>query len=967
MPELLLLGQVTFLEGDEPHELPPGGPTWLLVILACHGGWLDRGEIAAILWPDEAESSARHSLSQLLYRSRSKPWSGLLEAEPSRIRFTGTSDVAMMQRSLAAHDWRAATEFWQGPLLGSMSGPDVHTWDDWLAAERQNLLAGFKEASIALALNLSHEGRHNDAAAPLHRALQQDPLDETLLQAYLTAARPADQHSRATGVYREFVKLLKAELDLDPLPETARLADQLAEQAGPAESRPVSAAGLQGAPASLSELVARELELAQVTGELQRPDVRLLTIVGPGGMGKTSLARQAGQLLADGYDLALFVQLAPLGSPAHFVPALASALGLELAGQIAPETLVTSYLAERQVLLVLDNFEHLLPAAGELARIMESAGRLEVLATSREPLGVRGEVVFELGGLAIPESADDPQFADYGAVRLFHLSARNSLPDLDAAALPREAVLRIIRLLDGLPLGIELAVPWLKLLSAADLASELERNLEMLQAGHGSDLPDRHRSLGAAFNHSWQLLNEAERTVLARLAVFRGSFSRTAADRVGRATLPVLLSLLNKSLLKRSPGGRFELHSPARQFAAARQADAAEVRNAHGIWLAELAAVAEVAMQGSGQREWLDRLSAQQDDFLAAIHWALESDQASLGLSIATALQPLWWLRGPYRLGADLLLSLTELDSARDSPLLARGLHRAGTLLQELGEIQRLGPLYERALELATQAADTVLMADVNHSIAYQLDRQGELDEATGRFEEAVELYRQSGFTAGESASLNSLAVLYARSGRLQDARQLFEESLRQKRELGQAQGVAYALHNLGIVHQGLGDTETYQAFMRESTELKRQIGDVPGVILAVLNQAAELLDEGDHEQAALSLAPVLEDAWRIGSFHLLLQVFVVFAGSQVAEGNLTAAARLMGGIQAQLKRLKFDTFFTDLHSAASRRLQEGLTEATFERLQLEGAALSLEQLFRLVRDALVSRQELREQEPHNA
>lgn len=965
MSELLLLGQATLLDGGESHHLPPEGPTWLLVILACHDGWLDRGEIALLLWPDEAETSARHNLSQLLYRSRRQPWSHLLAAEPRRIRFTGSSDAGRLQRNLAASDWQAAAELWNGPLLGNMSGPDVHTWNDWLAAERANLLAGFKEAALMHAQELTRDGLHDQAATLLQRALHEDPLDETLLQAYLQAARSGSRRQQASGVYRTFVKLLEEELGLEPLPETEQLARQLQEAARP--SRPRGGRGLQGAPAGSAELVGRELDLAQVTGELQRPEVRLLSIVGPGGIGKTSLALQAGHMLAGGYEQAHFVQLAPLGSPARFLPALTSALGLEQAGQLPAETLLSSNLGDRKVLLVLDNFEHLLTAGAQLAALMAAAGNLDVLVTSREPLALRSETVFELSGLAMPESAADPQFVDYGSIRLLHMNVRRVLPEVDVGSLPREDVLRIVKLLDGMPLGIELAVPWLKLLSARELADELERNLALLQAGHGSDLPERHRSLGAAFNHSWELLADAERTVLARLAVFRGPFTRAAAQLVAGANLPELLSLISKSLLRRAQGGRFELHPPARQFAAARLPDAATVRDTHAAWLAGIATEAEVEMHGSGQLEWLDRLADQHDDFLAAIDWALESDQATLGLSIATALQPLWWLRGPYRLGGDLLLNLTGLPSAATSPLLARGLHRAGTLLQELGETERVRQLYGRALELATAAADTVLMADIIHSIAYWLDRQDQAGEATEKFEKAIELYRQAGFTAGESASLNSLAVLHARSGRLEEAKVLFEESLRQKRELGQAQGVAYALHNLGLVHLSMGDAETYRAYSRESTQLKRRIGDVPGVILAVLNEAAELLDSGGHDQAARSVAPVLEDAWRIGSIQLLLQIFIVFAGCELAAGNSIGAARLLGGIEHQRRRLKLGVFFTDLHADTRKGLLEQLGTARLERQLTAGAALSLEQLVDEVRSSLATRPPQPAQLPHGA
>ncbi len=945
MPDLLLLGQPALNQDGELLELPPELPTYLLSWLATQAGWVDRGAAASMFWPDEPESSARHNLSQLLYRSRKQPWFSLLDSEPRRLRYAGDTDVSRLQHALASGNWEYATALYRGPLLGNMTGPDVGSWTEWLESERENLLATWSEAASSRAAELGNIGQHAAAAALLQEILRQDPLAEGILQDYLQAAGRAGQRTAGAAVFREFSRLLKQELGMAPLPETRRLAEEL-HAAEPAESRKAGSHGLRGAPAQLSPFIARDLELAQLATAMQKADVRLVTITGPGGMGKTRLALQVGQALAQDFDTAALVPLASLESAADLPLAIASALDLSLNGSLEPEAALGSYLRDRSVLLVLDNFEHLLAAGPLLARLLELAPRLKALVTSREPLGLRGEVLFELDGLSLPTGPSDPQFEDYGAVQLFLRSAGRLYPDLELVAADRPHIYRIIRLLAGLPLGIELAVPWLRLLPASELAGELERNLDLLQAGAGTDLPDRHRSLGAAFEHSWQLLSEQERSATQKLAVFRGPFSRKAAERVAGAGLPVLLSLVNKSLMRRVAGGRFELQQPARQYALGKLQDQSAVRNQHAAYLAEVATIAEAAMHGSGQREWLDRLASERDDFLAAINWSLESDQATLGLTIASALQPLWWIRGPYRQGADLLLALIELPSADGSPLLARGLHRAGTLIQELSDNRRTVELYDRALGLARAAGDKVLQADIIHSQGYRLDKAGELEAAASEFERSIALYREAAFLPGESASLNSLAVIRSQLGQGTEAEKLFLESLKQKRELGQTQGVAYALHNLGVLYLQRGDEATARRYIGESTELKRQIGDTRGVISALLNEAVDLVDEGRFRDAASPILEILEDAWRLGLVAFVLRSASLVARSLLAAGQAAEAARLIGAISAQLEPYDLEPYYLGTISSVGKAASEGLGEQLSTAGFTDGSALSLEQLF---------------------
>ncbi len=949
---LRLLGTPAYQGPDGPIELPSELSTSLLAYLACRQGWTDRGELATVFWPEQTEAAARHSLSQLLYRSRRRPWFSAVEAEPQRIRYAGSSDLAAFRDALARSDWQAATDAFSGNLLEGVAARDQGGFGAWLELEREDLLAAWTGAASSHAADLSSAGKTDAAAQLLRRVFQQDSLDEGILQQYLTVAALSSQRQSALLAYGDFREKLLSELGMEPLPDTVRLAARLHESAESSSPLQATAPTLRGAPAQLGGFIGRDLELAQLSSQLQDQATRLLTITGPGGMGKTRLALQVGQLLAAGYDQAGFVPLAPLNSAGEVPTALAAALGVDCAG---PESwsAIEAALQGRRTLLVIDNLEHLPAASPVLGRLLEQAPDLQVIATSRAPLALRGEVLFELEGLSLPAGPDDAQFSDFGAVQLFMHNARRLVPEPDAGAANREAIFRIVQLLGGMPLGIELAVPWLRLLQPTELAAELEASLDLLQAQEGSDLPARHRSLSAAFEHSWRLLSERQRACLSGLAVFRGRFDRNAARQVAGAHLADLLALLDKSLLKRAPGGLFELHQPARQYALGKAVDPDEARAAHAGYLAQVAEQAELEMHGSGQQQWLDHLDANRADFLAAIDWAISKGDATLGLRVACSLQPLWWIRGPYAEGEGLLRRLTSLPAAADSELLARGQHRLGTLLQELPEQSGLSELYEQALAGARAAADRVLEADVLHSQAYRADRHGKLQQAEELYRMALDAYRQAGFVSGESASLNSLAVVLAKLEHLSEALPLLEESLLQKSRLGQLQGVAYALHNLGLVHHQLGDAAAGDARLQESIELKRRLGDTRGALSSHQQLALAAFERGDARQAAHMISAGLADARQIG--HLLSQLnFLVLAVCFGSDRFPETAARLSGGIDALAQQHGgAEPLHGQLYAEALSQLDALLGSAALSAARLQGSQHDAELLHTMALAAL--------------
>lgn len=348
----------------------------------------------------------------------------------------------------------------------------------------------------------------------------------------------------------------------------------------PGAVRPVSAAAwarpappppISSLPALFTPLVGREVELAALARLLRNPQCRLLTLIGQVGIGKTRLAIEVastqGELFPDGV---YFVPLVSLPSPEFIVPTIADALGFTLSASIDPKLQLLNHLREKCLLLVLDGLEHLLEGAGLLAELLQQAPALKLLVTSCERLSLQAEWLFVLQGLPVPPFDQVQQAEEYGAVKLFVRSAGQAQVGFKLSAEERPWVVRICQLVEGMPLAIELAAVWVRLLSCREIAQEIERTLDFLSAS-ARDLPERHRSMRAAFDHSWHLLSIEEQQALAKLSIFRGCFQREAAAEVAGVSLPLLTALVDKSLLRCNQcheTGRYSLHELIRQYAA---------------------------------------------------------------------------------------------------------------------------------------------------------------------------------------------------------------------------------------------------------------------------------------------------------------------------------------------------------------------------------------------------------------
>ena len=400
-------------------------------------------------------------------------------------------------------------------------------------------------------------------------------------------------------------------------------------------------AGMKNLPLPRTSFVGRASELEAIDRLLEDPGCRLLTLVGPGGAGKTRLALEAAARRVDRYPHGVhFVPLASVASPDFLAPALAESIQFAVDGAhsgFSAQEQLLDYLSERSTLLVLDNFEHLVEGSGLLSEVIERAPHVELLTTSRERLNVQSEWVFDVEGLGLAENGN----GSASAVRLFVERAKQVAPGFALDDAGYSQALRICRLVDGMPLGIELAASWVSVLSCAEIADEIEGNIDFL-ATSMRDVPERHRSLRAAIDQSWRLLTDEQRSAFSRLSVFRGSFDRSAAVAVTGADLRLLSELVAKSLLRRPDFGRFELHELLRQYAAEQlrlsPGEEADARERHARHYAAMLLERQAALMGPELAVARDELRGELDNLRAAAEWILAEDDEHAALRGARSL-----------------------------------------------------------------------------------------------------------------------------------------------------------------------------------------------------------------------------------------------------------------------------------------------------------------------------------------
>lgn len=630
-------------------------------------------------------------------------------------------------------------------------------------------------------------------------------------------------------------------------------------------------------PLSSTPLIGRDGELARLLDALGRE--RLLTLIGPGGVGKSRLALAAATSLADELpDGACWVELAPLADPAWVVPTVGATLGLTEEADRTWSATVTTALADRDLLLVLDNAEHLILETARLADVvLRICPGVRLIVTSREPLHIPGERVWPVPPLAAPTAAvpADPAAVDAPAVALFVERADAAAPGLRLEPADAERVAHICRQLDGLPLAIELAAARLRTLSLRELAERLDDRFRLLVGGSRAALPHQ-QTLRATMDWSDDLLAPAERACFHRLSVFRAGWGLEAAEAVCPAAdlgvaevLEVVIQLVEKSLLVASSGGdatRYGMLETIRRYAAERLAVSGEsvaTRFRHLQWCVALAEEAEPYLTRRGQTEWLDRLDAEQDNWRTALEAGLElvhPDAVADGLRLAGALWRYWYIRGHLTEGRVWLgRLLAHPDAAMLPAARAKALHGAGVLAYQQGDLPAARAAFEESLVLKRALEDGAGTAASLNGLGLVSKEQGDVARARELFDESLALRREIEDGWGLAVTLLNLAQLAADEGADSEAEQHYAEGLRRYRELDDRWGIAACLAGMGQVAARAGDGAAAGPLLREALAVARSLGDDRGAATALAQLGSLTEEDGELDAAQAYLADSLQ------------------------------------------------------------------------------------------------------------
>jgi predicted ATPase len=944
---LRLFGVPTLLAADGGASLvfTLERPFQLLAFLAFRQQWVRRDEISALLWPERDAELARSNLRKVLLTARKLPGIGEIAQERDLLRWAPRTDLRAFEEACEADRFEDAAALFDAPLLEGMELGFPADSREWIGFERERVEAAWHAFCLRrLDLAASDPAAAMRIAQAMHK---HDALDEAAVCALARAQHAQGLRAVAAATLERYASRLAGELGLEPTTawhDAVRLVR--ADAAPVAPARP--------APATHDDFVGRRNELAQIRELLAQPACRLLTLVGFAGTGKSAMARRAMEQRAHG-DAAVWVPLEDLTAASQLGARIASALGIELAGADDVRPQVEGAVADRSLLLVLDNAEHLALAA-ELEHLLQACPRLKLLVTSRERLRVKGEWLLPLDGLPLPDEdeTDAEVLRHCDAVELFEARARPFAPGFDLAR-SAVGVSKLVRLVGGSPLAIELAAAWTRVMPVDDIAAELARSLDLLESGEPAE-----RGLRAGFEQAWQRLAPAEQALLARLALLPGDFGRAMAVQVASASLPLLAALVDKALLRCDEAGRFSMHPLIRERAALRTRDAAQVLAAHARHVA-----AWVVRYGEAWREMGRAAMNEMDRELAHLRvawaYACEHRDGALIAAMARALGRYYETRGLWNEGLAAFAAAAQAfdgDEARPADARARACilrarqtlqYRSGRLLEaeasarrlleaaehlpessfrkaafntiglclwQRGEFAGARPWFERAAEVAKRDGLPEERAFFDSNIAMVDKALGRYDDALERYQSVLEARRTRNDSDGVVTALNNVANIHRVREQHAEALRCLEEALDICTRERLASARPFVLVNLGLTCDELGRGEEAAGWLQRAVDEARASGEPNIEASALLGQAQQDARRRCFADARAKVALALGIADRLPSAPLQVQCVMGYGEIVAAEGDVALGAGLLrwGIEQAALNRADRDR--------AQRRLQ---------------------------------------------
>jgi predicted ATPase/DNA-binding SARP family transcriptional activator len=832
-----------------------------------------------------------------------------------RLVDTAAAALAAGRAAEAAEDLGLALALWIGAPLADLAGEPVYEAEAGQLEERRlRALELRNDAELEL-------GRHDELVPELEGLISSEPFRERFRVQHALALYRSGRQVDALAACRAARELLVEELGIDPGPELQELERRILRHDHSLAAPDAPAPARLRLPTPPTSLVGRRLEVAAVCALLRRQEVRLVTLTGPGGAGKTRLAlAAAGELGPELADGAAFVDLAAVREPALLGSELAQTLGAGESGE-AVEDVLAAHLRDKSMVLLLDNLEQLVPHVELVSRLLAAAPRLLVLATSRTPLRLGGEHEYPVPPLALPEPATTSfeQLAANDAVRLFAARAGAVDPEFQLDEENAAAVAEVCARLDGLPLAIELAAARSKLLPPETMNRRLDRALDLLVGG-AQDLPGRQQTLRATLEWSHGLLNENERTLFARLAVFVGGWTLEAAEAVcgegGLDVFETMASLVDESLVRRlrRPTGepRFTMLETIREYAGELLDASGEAETLRRRHCEDLLGRAEEARAewyaGVDPQESLFRvLDPDLDNLHAALDWAAGAGEIELEVRLAVAARWYWVLKGHLAEGRRFFGGIFARSVNTPAELRADALVQGAIFPFRLGENELAADLLQESLDLYRELGDGEGIARSTAELGSVAIAEQDLDRAAALYNEAVPLFRSQGQLSRVAASIGNLGTIAHMRGDLDIAVRYYAEAIEASRAAADEDGAAVNLHNLARSELALGHLEEGMAALRESVAIGQRLGYREVIAYCI---------GGFAEAAMLS-----EDAARAATLLGASEALFVELGATLSPDEAEAQARVMAYLLDELGQERTD------------------------ELRAEGAALSLDVL----------------------
>lgn len=972
--DLRTLGLVSLrgAEGNELEEIvhqPKRLALLVYLAVAEPRGFHRRDSLLPLFWPELPEKRARNALNKTLHFLRSYLGADVVVSR-------GTVDVGLDPGSVwcdavafeEASDggrFAEAIELYEAPFLDGFHVSEAADFEHWVDRQREHLELRYSAALEELAARAAQREDWTASVELWRRLVDLDPSNSRAVIGLMEGLESSGERAAALQEAERLATVLREEFQAEPDLEVEAFADRLRQE--PRALPPRREEAPDHLPWQPTPLVGRERETIRLRQMIEDPAVRLITLTGPGGAGKTRLAvHVAGEAVERFPDGVFFVNLGTLRDAGLVGVTIARTIGIMPEPGAEMLEGLRSSLKGRRCLIVLDGFETVQPAADLIADLLEETDDLEVLVTSRVVLRLRGERVFPVPPLRVPDSEtvpDVPDLLEYGAVRLFVQRAQAADPDFELTDENRRAVAGICAGLDGLPLAIELAAARVRLLEPSMILSRLGQRFELLRGGP-RDLPERQQTLRRTFDWSYDLLGEHQRRLFRRLCVFVGGCSLEAIRRVcypeseDEATvLDDLSSLLDNSLLRQVPVSedepRFEMLDTVREYGRRLLEDGdelADLQRGHALYFLELAERAEPGLAGKRQAVWLDRLEPEFANVQAVLDWALEWGEIELAVRLGSALWWFMWLRGHFtemRWRLDQALARRSLlpASLQANLLIARG-----AIASVNGEHERAMALYQEALGVERERLGVRQVTQVLRSMAFALSRRGEYKRATELLDESLALSREMESPTEVTAALRGLAKMALHLRDYERAELLYNEALDLSRAHSDRNGVVWALHGLGEVARHRGDFDSAAALLEKGLGICREIDSKPGSAYLRLASAHVARYQGDLVEARRRYQEALQLLYELGNRRRVAICLFGLAALDVREHSFERALVLMGAVDPMSETGGIQLAPVDQaeYERAVVEIRSRMEDIEIERLRQTGREMDLESVLEL-------------------